>query len=439
MHAFIVTPGFEDALAAELAGAFTARPAAAPPGLWLGDRCAPEADRAGADDGGAPARDPVFARQILPDAREVSAPSVHRLAEAAYAVVEAAIDAADAPFTLHAYALQDTWPPAPRGPRREDDRGGDREDDRHDERADERADDGSAPAQSAAPARAAVPGLGSRVDLVGRQLLELLRSRRRRAFRHYRAPAPMGNGDGDQVAPGTRLVQLLALDRERLLVSVAEAVALPRGGCDLSPWPGGAAPVTIDRAPPSRAYQKLEEAFHWIGAEPTAGQTCVDLGGAPGGWAYTALKRGALVTAVDRAPLDPPAAGHRGLTALVGNAFTFAPPATQRPVDWLLCDVICEPARSIALIARWLEQRWCRRMIVTIKFKGREGYGALADVRTLFAPNNQDAAKHAAKHARPDAGPGAASGAASESGWRFARVKQLAHNKNEVTVLARER
>jgi hypothetical protein len=281
---------------------------------------------------------------------------VQRLAEAAYAAVETASDAAGAPFTLHAFSATSD------------------------------------------------PALGSRVELVGRQLLELLGTRRRRAFRGYHPPAELG----DVFPPGTLLVQLLALDRERLLVSAAHPRPLPRGGTDLAPWPAGSAPVVIDRAPPSRAYQKLEEALRWLGAAPQPGQACVDLGGSPGGWAYTALKLGARVTAVDRAPLEAPVAGHAGLTAIIGNAFTYEP---IQPVDWLLCDVVCEPARSLDLVARWLDRGWCRHLVVTVKFKGRDGYGLLAAAPRLF----------------------------DRAGWRFARTKQLLHNKNEVTVLARER
>ena len=80
-------------------------------------------------------------------------------------------------------------------------------------------------------------------------------------------------------------------------------------------------------------------------AAPTARASSTSAA-APGGWAYSALRRGARVTAVDRAPLLPPAGGHPNLTTVLGNAFTFTPPA--RPVDWLLCDVICEPPRSVA-------------------------------------------------------------------------------------------
>ena len=41
-----------------------------------------------------------------------------------------------------------------------------------------------------------------------------------------------------------------------------------------------------------------------------------------------------------------------------GDAFKFVPEA---PVDWLLCDVIAAPERSVALVLDWVRQRRCRR------------------------------------------------------------------------------
>jgi hypothetical protein len=368
LRAYVVTPTFEPALEAELSpsGAPTSSPVAGV--VTCGD--ADPRGAAGAD------LEPVFARQVLPDAREVRGTSVAQLAEAAYRALEAHIDGTPGPFTVHAFAKPEAL-----------------------------AGDDVEPAAATATAAVAVAsdaGLGSRAGLIGRTLLELLKQRRRRAFRRYRPPVEAEASFG----PSWLLVQLLALERDRLLISAAHPRPLPLGGTDLAPWPAGDAPVAIDRTPPSRAYQKLEEAFCWMSAAPGPGTRCVDLGGSPGGWAYTALRRGARVTAVDRAPLLPPAAGHANLSAIVGNAFTFEPP---QPVDWLLCDVICEPARSIALIDRWIERRWCENLVVTVKFKGRDGYGILSGLLPMFA----------------------------RAGWRFARVKHLAHNKNEVTVMAR--
>ncbi|MES1157823.1 MAG: SAM-dependent methyltransferase [Haliangium ochraceum] len=311
-------------------------------------------------DGDAPDLDPVFARQSLPGARTADGSSVRALTEAVYATVEGEIDAWAGPFLIHAVAHAD--PP---------------------------------------------PGLASRAAGVARELRALLAARRKRASRRERQPADVATVIGAAAFDGRwMLVQLLALSRDRLLVSAAAPRPLPCGGFDLAPWPGGNAPVSIDRAPPSRAYQKLEEAFLWIGAEPRTGDSCVDLGAAPGGWTATLRKRRAEVVAVDRAPLAPPLARNPGVATVIGNAFTFTPP---RPVDWMVSDVVCEPPRSLALAERWVASGLCRNLIVTVKFKGKAGYGVLGGVgQRLF-----------------------------DAGARFARVKQLAHNKNEVTVFAR--
>jgi FtsJ-like methyltransferase len=299
--------------------------------------------------------DPVFARQSLPHATAIEGASVRALAEGIFAAVDGAIDAWPGPIALHALAHAE--PP---------------------------------------------PGLGSRAALVARELLAILGDRRRRALRRLRPAGDPGTAFDEQVL----LLQLLALARDRFLVSAAAPRRLPTGGWDLARWPGGDAPVTPDREPPSRAYQKLEEALAWMEVAPRAGELCVDLGAAPGGWTATALKRGARVIAIDRAPVAPALARHPRLTMIVGNAFTYAPPA---PVDWLLCDVVCEPQRSLALISGWLAGKLCRNLVVTVKFKGRDGYGVLEALPPLFA------------RLRP----------------AFARVKQLAHNKNEVTVMVR--
>jgi 23S rRNA (cytidine2498-2'-O)-methyltransferase len=307
--------------------------------------------------------DPIFARQALPDARLIEGASVRALAEAIFASVEATIDRATGPFVVHALAHAE--PP---------------------------------------------PGLASRATLVGRELLALLAARRRRAFRRHR---PLDSADDLADASNAfdeswLLVQLLGLGRDRFLVSAAAPRPLSSGGLDLARWPAGDAPVAIDRAPPSRAYQKLEEAFAWMGTAPRAGETCVDLGASPGGWTATVVKHGARVVAVDRAPLAPALARHPLVATVIGNAFTYLPSA---PVDWLVCDVVCEPPRSLALCDAWLSGGLCRNLVVTVKFKGRAGYGVLADLAALFA------------RLRP----------------AFARVKQLAHNKNEVTVMVQRK
>jgi len=352
VRAFLCSAGSEPALAEEIARAGGVATELGP-GVVAVDR----------DERDLAPWDPIFARQALPDARLVEGTSVRALAEASFAAIEGAIDRSTGPFTMHTLAHAE--PP---------------------------------------------PGLASRATLVGRETLALLAVRRRRAFRRHRASDAASGASEAFAAFNERwlLVQLLALGRDRFLVSAAAPRALPTGGLDLARWPGGDAPVAIDRAPPSRAYQKLEEAFAWLGTAPRAGETCVDLGAAPGGWTATVVKHGARVVAVDRAPLAPALARHPRVTSVIGNAFTYAPAA---PVDWLVCDVVCEPPRSLALCEAWLSGGLCRNLVVTVKFKGRTGYGVLAELSALFA------------RLRP----------------AWARVKQLAHNKNEVTVMVQRK
>lgn len=93
-----------------------------------------------------------------------------------------------------------------------------------------------------------------------------------------------------------------------------------------------------------------------------------DLGAAPGGWSYSAARRGALVTAVDNGPLKG-AGLHPGVTRRAEDAFKFRP---ESPVDWLFCDMLSDPERIIALTDRWLAEGWCRRLIVNLKFGRRD-------------------------------------------------------------------
>ena len=145
-----------------------------------------------------------------------------------------------------------------------------------------------------------------------------------------------------------------------------------------SPYPGGAPALAEDReGPPSRAYLKLWEAFLHARRWPAAGERCLDLGAAPGGWTWALARLGARVTAVDKAPLDPRVLRMPGVEQRAESAFGLDPRA-QPPVDWLLSDVICYPARLLALVRRWIEAGAARNILCTIKFQGGTDHDAAA-------------------------------------------------------------
>jgi 23S rRNA (cytidine2498-2'-O)-methyltransferase len=137
-----------------------------------------------------------------------------------------------------------------------------------------------------------------------------------------------------------------------------------------SPFPNGEIGFIEDHAgPPSRAYLKLWEALTLIGCRPEAGETCLDLGSSPGGWSWALQQMGARVISVDKAPLAPGVARLPGIEHRPDSAFALDPHAIG-PVDWLFSDVVCYPARLLALVERWLAAGTCRNFVCTVKFQG---------------------------------------------------------------------
>lgn len=298
--------------------------------------------------------DGVFALQRLPDVRRAAGPSISRLAKSAFDLLAEPLDRCDH-WCLHVGSTTDLDAPRP----------------------------------------------GGRASLVSVALLDLIHRLRRRTDRR-RVPA---EGLGAEQARGLTLAQVLLVEREAALVSVAPVRSRPVGFDPEPRWPLGAPAVPDDRTAPSSAYRKAEEAYLRLGLAPAAGERVVDLGGAPGGWTWTALKRGARVLAVDRAALASPAHGHPLLEERRGDAFKFVPDLADGPRDWLLCDVIAAPERTLDLLDRWLGGGWCRRFVVNVKFKGTARRAALEALAALLA-------RHGAR----------------------ARVQHLVHDKNEVTV-----
>lgn len=215
------------------------------------------------------------------------------------------------------------------------------------------------------------PAGRNRCRLIREGICEWLQRKRRRLLRFLQT-------EPSAFSPAHSLVQVLLTLPDHGFVSLAPAplpFALRRAG---SPFPKGEIPIASDKAAPSRAFAKLVEAELRLGRRIGPGETCFDLGASPGSWSYVALQRGARVIAVDRAPLRADLMRHPSLVFRKGDAFSFKP---EVPVDWLLCDVIAAPERSIGLLMDWLRERRARRFVVTIKFKGREDYAKLEQLK----------------------------------------------------------
>ena len=169
-------------------------------------------------------------------------------------------------------------------------------------------------------------------------------------------------------APVAPLGAWTLLEADRMLASPAKA----------SPFVNGEPRFVEDReGPPSRAYLKLWEALTRIGRWPAPGETCLDLGAAPGGWTWALARLGARIVAVDKAPLGPAVAALPNVSVRQESAFGLDP-RQEEPVDWLFSDVVCYPERLLGLVLRWLDTGRARHVVCTLKFQGATDHDTAA-------------------------------------------------------------
>ncbi|WP_270933749.1 SAM-dependent methyltransferase [Falsiroseomonas oryzae] len=176
-----------------------------------------------------------------------------------------------------------------------------------------------------------------------------------------------------EAPPASHLGAWTLLAADRLLASPTKT----------SPFVNGEVAFIEDReGPPSRAYLKLWEALTRLGRHPGPGERCLDLGASPGGWTWALARLGALVEAVDKAPLDPRVAAMPGVSVRAESAFALDP-TKEAAVDWLFSDVICYPARLLALVRRWIAAGAARNLVCTVKFQGATDHDVVAQFAAI--------------------------------------------------------
>jgi 23S rRNA (cytidine2498-2'-O)-methyltransferase len=212
---------------------------------------------------------------------------------------------------------------------------------------------------------AGLDGLGRRADAVASAFGELLKKRLGRVARLAVSEIPRGLG-------ASRGLFVHFVDFKKAFVSR-----------DL--YSCGQRRMADDDQAPSRSYLKVEEAYTVLGREPASGELVVDLGAAPGGWSYSAAKHGARVIALDNGPLKGGALDHPLIEHRRADAYGYRPGPGER-ADWLFCDLVDDPHHVLRnLVTPWLENAWCRRFVVILKF-GR--VDALALLREVRAPDS---------------------------------------------------
>jgi 23S rRNA (cytidine2498-2'-O)-methyltransferase len=183
---------------------------------------------------------------------------------------------------------------------------------------------------------------------------------------------------------------------------------------ETSLWEAGIPRLRMPAAAPSRSALKLEEAWsrlltpaerqHWL----RDGRTGADLGAAPGGWTWQLARHGVRMTAVDHGKLQATLMDEYPVTHVRADAFTWRPPKT---LDWLVCDIVDKPARSLALMELWLTRGWCRVAIFNLKLPMKQRYATVASLLDKLEQS-----------------------LASSKGRWTVRAAQLYHDREEITV-----
>ena len=123
-----------------------------------------------------------------------------------------------------------------------------------------------------------------------------------------------------------------------------------------------------------------------------AGMRAVDLGAAPGGWTWQLARRGLRVTAVDNGPLKGDVRDDPLVTHLRADGLAYLP---KRPVDWMVCDIVEQPSRIAALVARWIGEGHARHAIFNLKLPMKKRYDEVRRCEAIIGDASREGARSA--------------------------------------------
>lgn len=178
----------------------------------------------------------------------------------------------------------------------------------------------------------------------------------------------------------------------------------------LSDWPGGRVRLSKPKGQISRSEFKLEELFRTTEFAPPDHGLALDLGASPGGWSRILRGYGMNVVAVDPADLDPRLQTDSGIRHVRTTSNPYLE-ETRETFDLIVNDMRMDPAMSAGLMVKAAEHLKPGGMMIVVLKLSR--YGAVGATR-----NAVDRLSEVVD-------------------VRF--VRQLHHNRNEVTIVGTSR
>lgn len=178
---------------------------------------------------------------------------------------------------------------------------------------------------------------------------------------------------------------------------------------NLSDWTGGEVRFRREEGQVSRARFKLLEAFARFDVRLVNDGHALDLGAAPGGWTSLLLERGMHVTAVDTGELAPTVRQHPLLTFRQENVEQVSFPADT--FELVTCDMSWNPLHTARLVARLAPAvKSGGEGVLTVKLMLENPTRTIRQVTEILAES-----------------------------FEVLRIKQLYHNRDEVTLHLRRR
>ena len=174
-------------------------------------------------------------------------------------------------------------------------------------------------------------------------------------------------------------------------------------------WPGGVPPLEMPGHAVSRAYLKMAEAIEWSAIPIQRGDVCLELGCAPGGAVQALLDRGAKVTGIDPAEVDPEVFQHPQFEHLRCRSAEVSQ-RRLKAVRWLAADMNVAPAYTLDAVEDIVVNKapQIRGMVLTLKLADWK----LAEKLPEFVARVRS------------------------WGYRDIRTRQLAFNRREVCLVA---
>lgn len=214
-----------------------------------------------------------------------------------------------------------------------------------------------------------------RAEIVSENVIEALKQKRKSIYK-------ITDVKSQPFEEGSALIQLLLVSPSQAYLSYCPPFFCFNHRSLISHVSNGRSEFFPDKLAPSRAFLKLLAAMERFGISIRSNEVVFDLGASPGGWSYVALNKGAKVTAIDRSELDSQLMSNFNLKFIKGNAFTFLP---EKTADWMICDVIAYPDKTLELLKNWQTRNLMKKFIVTFKFKGHIDINFIVGLKRYLA------------------------------------------------------